>query len=379
MAEAVAPDEDQRYGVLVLGADAHPEPVDALAAAADVSVETASLADGSGPAVGDDDRDVDEGDGDGGGHEGARSGLPALLVDHDPDCVVVVHDPPAVDGLAVLAALREADRARPVVVATTPEGVTEAAAADADGILALQGGPIPPALAADRVRTAVRAAADRRPGPDEADRAEALAATYRVFAEDDRPLTDRARDLLEVARSTLGLRHARLSQLVEDGTILEDVAAVGPDIAAGLRPPTGDRGPCEAVVRTEEGLALGDVPAQEPAFATGEHAVGTYVGAPVVVDGEPWGTLCLHDPEPRRDGLDEWSVTLVDLLARWLGTLIEREASGARLESTFERMDDALFTLDRDWVVTDANEPGAAVLRGAMELPPDADPVGRHL
>lgn len=59
----------------------------------------------------------------------------------------------------------------------------------------------------------------------------------------------------------------------------------------------------------------------DPAYET--FGLGTYIGAPVVIDGEHYGTLCFAATEPRDSFADEESL-FVEFAAAWTGWELER-------------------------------------------------------
>jgi signal transduction histidine kinase len=73
-----------------------------------------------------------------------------------------------------------------------------------------------------------------------------------------------------------------------------------------------------------------------------------YVGAPVVVDGEVYGTVCFYDTEPRADGIGEWDRTLVDMLCRWIGTARDRQRTTERLREQNERLEEFASIVSHD-------------------------------
>jgi signal transduction histidine kinase len=79
------------------------------------------------------------------------------------------------------------------------------------------------------------------------------------------------------------------------------------------------------------------------------------------VDNGVYGTFCFYDTAPR-DGVEDWEVTVVDLMARWVSAEIERERRADRLERQNERLD--RFA---SFVSHDLRTP-LSVLRGRLDL-----------
>ncbi|WP_276301731.1 GAF domain-containing sensor histidine kinase [Halorussus lipolyticus] len=165
----------------------------------------------------------------------------------------------------------------------------------------------------------------------------ALRRAYEVIADPDRALSEQIDALLEVVRDTVDTDYATLSRVTGDTYRFEAIAA--PD-DADLSP--GDTVPlettnCERVVETEETLVLDDVAEDAPELAdragNAEWGISRYLGAPVSVGGDVYGTFCFYDTEAREDDFSEWEVTFVELLSNWVSAELERERQRDRLES----------------------------------------------
>jgi signal transduction histidine kinase/CheY-like chemotaxis protein len=201
-------------------------------------------------------------------------------------------------------------------------------------------------------------------------RERALRGMYEAVAAPDRSITDRIRRLLEIGTDTLGVRYGILGR-VEDGEFVFELvhAADGSRIGDGAIT-EGDAVPlsaanCERVIRTDEAVTVGDVSAAadlaaRPPYA--EYGLSCYVGTPVVVGEETYGTLCFYDDDAREDGFSDWEVTVVDLLSRWIGAALGRRERTAKLRTQNDRFRE--FT---GIVSHDLRNP-MAVLRGSLEL-----------
>jgi len=99
---------------------------------------------------------------------------------------------------------------------------------------------------------------------------------------------------------------------------------------------------CRHVVRHDEALGFADAKATEygddaALESTGLHC---YVGAPIDIDGETFGTLCFSDDEPRADPITDHERDFVSVLAEWIGAELEREKHYAKLREQNERLDE---------------------------------------
>jgi PAS domain S-box-containing protein len=171
-------------------------------------------------------------------------------------------------------------------------------------------------------------------------RERAFRAANEVFSDADRDFEEKTDRLLSIAREAVGTSFATLSKVVDDEYVFDTVVAPSD---AGLE--SGDTVPlettnCERVVASSETLVLDDIEEQAPALSTraGNEELGTssYLGAPVVVDGEVTGTFCFYDGEPRSEPFTDWQVTFVEHLAAWVGDELERRRYVERLAALDE-------------------------------------------
>jgi len=192
---------------------------------------------------------------------------------------------------------------------------------------------------------------------------------YEVVSAPDRSITERIRRLLAIGTDALGVRHGVLSRIEDEEYVFELVHTPGDGLGDGAIT-EGDAVPlsatnCERVARTGETITVADV-REDSEFATlaphTEYGVACYVGTPVVVEDELYGTCCFYDDTPRETAFSDWEVTLVDLLSRWVGAALDRRARTAQLRTQNERFRE--FT---SIVSHDLRNP-ISVLHGALEL-----------
>ena len=174
---------------------------------------------------------------------------------------------------------------------------------------------------------------------------------YDVTADADRSFDEQVEALMDVGRDVFGTGYATLSRVEGETYVFEAVRS--PD--GGIEP--GDSVPlsatnCERAVATERTLVLEDVAADAPDLAERaghtEWGVSCYLGAPVRVDGEVYGTFCFYDEEPRAEPFSEWEVTLVDLMAQWVSYELERRRANERLARKNERLEEFASIVSHD-------------------------------
>ncbi len=92
---------------------------------------------------------------------------------------------------------------------------------------------------------------------------------------------------------------------------------------------------CRRTITEAEQLALHDAPEQgfadDPAFQTfGQHC---YLGTPLFVDGERYGTVCFVAAEPREKPFDDSELLVADLITRILGYELESTRINEQLQT----------------------------------------------
>lgn len=174
---------------------------------------------------------------------------------------------------------------------------------------------------------------------------------YEITADRDRSLAEQVNALLALGRGELGTKYATLSKIDDSGYLFEFVDAADERIQPGDVVPV-EATNCEIVASTEESLVLGDVArdAPEETHRAGytEWGIACYIGAPVLVSDEVYGTFCFYDTEPRSDDFSTWERTLVDLMSRWASAALERRQATAELERQNERLERFANVLSHD-------------------------------
>jgi signal transduction histidine kinase len=169
------------------------------------------------------------------------------------------------------------------------------------------------------------------------DRERVLRRAYDIIADPDKAFPQQLDALLDLVRETVGTDYATLSRVRGDTYVFEAVAAPDDaDLQAGDSVPL-EATNCERVVTTERTLVLNDVEADAPELAdkagNAQWGISCYLGAPVSVGEEIYGTFCFYDMEARVEDFSDWQVTFVNLLSKWVGTELERQRENDRLDS----------------------------------------------
>jgi len=162
---------------------------------------------------------------------------------------------------------------------------------------------------------------------------------YEIFADPDDEPRRKIQRALEIGTEHLQLPigfHTR----VEDGT-QEIVVSTGehPQIQSGESCPL-EEAYCRRTVQLDSALAIQDAHSSSviPETAVEAFDLGTYVGAKVTVNDEPYGTICFADDDVREPEFTDSETYFVELFARLVGQTIERHQYERELEDQQEQL-----------------------------------------
>jgi signal transduction histidine kinase len=209
-----------------------------------------------------------------------------------------------------------------------------------------------------------------------AERQRVLREMHDVTADRDRPFEAKVRALLAIGREQLGADYGNLSAIDDGEYVFEVVDGVDDAVQAGDRVPLSATS-CEVAAREQRTLVLGDMERDAPELAgraaSGDLGVACYLGAPVFVDGEVYGTFCFYDGEAREE-FTGWEVTLVDLMSRWVSYELERERTTARLRRQNDRLEKFAGVVSHD-----LRNPLTVVVGSLETALSEGDPDGENL
>ena len=214
------------------------------------------------------------------------------------------------------------------------------------------------------------------------ERERAVREVYEVIADPERSFDGKVDALLAFGCEHLGTDYGSLSRIEGDDYHFEAVHAPPGTVEAGDTVALSATN-CERTAATEQTLVLSDIAAEAPELTekagSTEWGIACYLGAPVIVGDDVYGTFCFYDEEPREESFSEWETTLVDMMSQWVSYELERgerERELERYESVLETIRDPIYAVDESLRFRLATEPLAAALghdRGALAGRPVAD------
>lgn len=118
---------------------------------------------------------------------------------------------------------------------------------------------------------------------------------------------------------------------------------------------------CEVTVEqgATEPLAFADSADTDHLMHPAADKIRAYIGVPVVVGGNIYGTLNFSSETPRKEAIGPGEREFIKLMSQWLGTQIERDQQRSELEryeTIIETVDDPVYALDTDGQFTFINE-----------------------
>jgi hypothetical protein len=207
---------------------------------------------------------------------------------------------------------------------------------------------------------------------------EARSRLYGAMSADD-PLYDRLTEALEIGVAHFDVDYgfvAEVDRETDAWTVL-----VGVDRGTG-RFPEGREVPlsrtyCRRAIEREEVLAFADADraglTDDPAFV--EWDISCYHGAVIIVDGEPYGTVCFAADEPRDEPFDEHEKSFSLLIAQMAGYELQQE----RFEIQLEERDQAMTERRAELTALVGRVFGRTLRRAAAEVDETATPLRERL
>lgn len=165
------------------------------------------------------------------------------------------------------------------------------------------------------------------------DSLEAMREFYRVISTPRRHANDQIQALLAMGRERFGTAVGILAHIEGQRYEVIQTSGTGTGLAVGTVLPLEE-------TYCNEAARLGSPLSIEHAATTRwrehlcyqKHHLETYLGAPVHIGGQPYGTLCFYDQKPRPTPFSSVDHELIQLMARWIGAVIEQDRTAAAVQ-----------------------------------------------
>ena len=182
-------------------------------------------------------------------------------------------------------------------------------------------------------------------------REEVLKEMYRVVSAKDLAFDEQVDRLLAIGREVLGTDYGALSRQEGENYVFEIVHDPTGDTESGDYVQL-DQTTCERAIVTEQTLVLEDIARDAPELTSRkgftDMGISCYLGTPVIVDDDVYGTLCFYSEDPREEPFSDWEITLVELLGNWVSYEQERRRNRRELTRERNRLDEFAGVVSHD-------------------------------
>ena len=165
-----------------------------------------------------------------------------------------------------------------------------------------------------------------------------MQAVFGVLARRDLSAGDRIQEILKSGCELFGEQVGIVSRIEGETYTVEHVYAPGTDLAPGQQFALGDTY-CSITVNHESSLGIDHMGASEwadhPCYAG--FQLESYIGVPIHVNGNPYGTLNFSSPEPVAAPFRDVDLEFIETLGSWLSGVLEQQSTMRSLEALATR------------------------------------------
>ena len=261
------------------------------------------------------------------------------------DCIVCDQQMPETTGLEFLREIRAEDPHTPFILFTNKgsAGMVETAInAGATDYVRKGTNHEQYEVLANRIANAIKQERGRIARTQLNETTAVVSKLYSVLHETDLSVDEKFDRVLEIGTEELGYPIGYLTEL--SGDSLEIISAVGDNevIQEHLTVPLRATF-CEQTIKSAEPMVLSDAARDErwsDSVAFEQSGLRCYVGAPIIVDGEVYGSLCFASEQPRDQTTVEDDELTVKTLAQWVGYEIDRDNYEQELKRQIDRLEE---------------------------------------
>lgn len=275
------------------------------------------------------------------------------LEEQTVDCVVCDQQMPGTTGLGFLRELREEDPHTPFILFTNKGSagmVEKAINAGATDYVRKGANHEQYEVLANRISNAVKQERGRIARTQLKETTAVISGLYSVLHETDLTVDEKFDRVLEIGKRELGYPIGYITHLTDSS--LEILAAVGDhELIQEEQTVPLDTTFCEQTITKAEPVALHDTVSDER-WADSEAAKQTgfrcYIGAPIIVDGEVYGSLCFASEQPVSKTAVQDDELTVKTLAQWVGYEIDRHDYEQELKRQIDRLEEFTGVVSHD-------------------------------
>ncbi len=193
------------------------------------------------------------------------------------------------------------------------------------------------------VQGIVRDVTERREAERSVRRSEdALRGLYEIASAQNKDLWQKCAAFLEMGCQRFGLPIGILSRIRGEDYQIVKVHGANGSLKTGDILPLGETF-CSQTIASDQPVSF--VHAGETAWKTHpayqKFSLEAYLGVPILVESEKFGTLNFSSPEPRSAGFDDSDIKVVQLMAEWIGGEIASERAHSELKIAMDEAERA--------------------------------------
>lgn len=196
---------------------------------------------------------------------------------------------------------------------------------------------------------------------------ERLHLLYNIVADQDRPVDEQLERVVDLLTTTLNLDAGAIYRLDESGDLVLEVGGWASDDVRDelIGRVEHDTGLCHHLLEAEKIVTWHDVTEEEDQPCCGIEEPGQFVGAPLILDSTPYGTLCLMGRQPRSAPFDAEDRAFLRTVIRWVEGALKDRRQRRQLQRNKQLLEKAESVADLGGFVMD---PASDTLKWTEQL-----------
>ena len=273
--------------------------------------------------------------------------------DTQPFECIVIEPTDEIDVLNFIAEIHEQDPHLPVLLFADPEAVDligKALTAGATDYVPRTETDTQYELLATRIESSVSYAGEKHSADPWRQSTAAISQLYSVTNQSELSFEEKLDRALEVGTAELGYPVGYATRIEENTLELLSVAGDHEEINVGMTSPLTDNY-CQLVVDETSTVGISNAASNEALAQLtpySELGLQCYLGAPIMLDDEVYGSLCFAGREPRDPQLIEAQKLTVKTLAQWVGYELERSEREQELKRQIDRLEEFTGVVSHD-------------------------------